>query len=362
MGALAPSATRIVLVRHGEAVCNVSGVCGGPVGCTGLTDRGRAQVAVLADAAVRDRRAGRGRRPLRQRPAPGRRDGDPAGPGPAGDRTTTAPMEPVQECGFCELHPGEADGLDWADFSARFGNPDWDTDPGRVIAPGGESWTGFVNRVSDTLDAVAARHPGELVVVACHAGVIESSLLAKLPDGGRARRGADEAADPARLPHQWEVDAGEWKLIGYNDGAHHLGTEGVGGGTEPTTESGRSWMSVGTGAGARAGSVTRWAASRPEAWRSAGRWAVGGMGLRAEVSRFSRRSPGRTGSVDGPDAVLGEDDPAGRQGVGGRGRAGVSGRAVLVRSPVYQASHSGTRACSCRRSRPSPGWRRCPRC
>ena len=49
MGATGPSATTIVLVRHGEAVCNVSGVCGGPIGCTGLTDRGRAQVAVLAD-------------------------------------------------------------------------------------------------------------------------------------------------------------------------------------------------------------------------------------------------------------------------------------------------------------------------
>ena len=32
-----PDATRIVLVRHGEAVCNVNGVVGGARGCTGLT-------------------------------------------------------------------------------------------------------------------------------------------------------------------------------------------------------------------------------------------------------------------------------------------------------------------------------------
>jgi hypothetical protein len=40
---------RIVLVRHGEAVCNVSGVVGGQMGCTGLTDLGRRQVRAVAD-------------------------------------------------------------------------------------------------------------------------------------------------------------------------------------------------------------------------------------------------------------------------------------------------------------------------
>ena len=35
IGAGSPSATRLVLIRHGEAVCNVSGVCGGPLGCRG---------------------------------------------------------------------------------------------------------------------------------------------------------------------------------------------------------------------------------------------------------------------------------------------------------------------------------------
>ena len=246
MGNVAPSATRLVLVRHGEAVCNVTGVCGGPVGCAGLTDRGRAQVAVLA-ARLTETGELAGADALYSSVLPRAVETAtilaPALRAP-GDGTS---REPVQECGFCELHCGEADGLDWGDFSARFGNPDWDTDPDRVIAPGGESWTGFVNRVSDTLDIVAARHPGQLVVVACHAGVVEASLLAKLPVVG----GREGARMKLRTQHAslttWEVGGGTWKLIGYNDGAHHLGTEGVGGGTEPTTESGRSWMSVGTG-------------------------------------------------------------------------------------------------------------------
>jgi len=246
MGMPAPSATRIVLVRHGEAVCNVSGVCGGPVGCEGLTDRGRAQVTVLRDRlSETGELAGADAFYSSTLPraietalllAPALRD-------PDDDR----PVEPVPDCGFCELHCGEADGLDWSDFSARFGNPDWDTDPDRLIAPGGESWTGFVNRVSATLDTVADRHPGELVVVACHAGVIESSLLAKLP----VVDGLTGARMKLRTVHAslttWEVENGKWKLMGYNDGAHHLGTDGVGGGTAPTTASGRSWMTLGTG-------------------------------------------------------------------------------------------------------------------
>ncbi len=134
----APAATRIVLVRHGEAVCNVSGVCGGPVGCTGLTDRGRAQVAVL-----RDRLTETGElagtdvlySSVLPRAVETARILAPALAGPDG----AGSGEPVQECGFCELHPGDADGLDWAAFSARFGNPDWDVDPGREIAPGGRA-------------------------------------------------------------------------------------------------------------------------------------------------------------------------------------------------------------------------------
>jgi len=250
LGSTTPTTTTIVLVRHGEAVCNVSGVCGGPIGCTGLSDRGRAQVAVLADRlaetgelAVADSlyasvlpRAVETAGLLAPALAP--RDGD----GVAGP-----PPPVVEECEFCELHPGEADGLDWSEFSVRFGNPDWDTDPGRPIAPGGESWTGFVHRVAGALDTVAARHPGGLVVVACHAGVVEASLLAKLP----VVDGLSGARMQLRTQHAslttWEVDGGRWKLLGYNDGAHHLGTEGAGGGVEGLTASGRSWMGVGTG-------------------------------------------------------------------------------------------------------------------
>ena len=253
MGDRGSAATTVVLISHGEAVCNVSGVCGGPLGCQGLTDRGRAQVAVL-----RDRLAETGElvgadalyASILPRAIETAHILAPAlAPVDAGGVAGEPPVV-VEECGFCELHPGEADGLDWSEFSGRFGFPDWDADPGRPIAPGGESWTGFVRRVAGTLDAVVARHPGQLVVVACHAGVVEASLLAKTP----VVDGLDGARMQLRTQHAslttWEIDAGKWKLIGYNDGAHHLGTvPAVDGGGESAgaAVAGRFWMGAGTG-------------------------------------------------------------------------------------------------------------------
>ena len=123
----------------------------------------------------------------------------------------------MTECGLCELHPGEADGLTWSEFTARFGTLDWDDDPGQPIAPGGESWTGFVNRVAGTLDSLAGTHRGQVVVVACHAGVIEASLLAKLPVvGGLAGARLQLRTEHASMT-TWEIDEERWRLLGYND-------------------------------------------------------------------------------------------------------------------------------------------------
>jgi broad specificity phosphatase PhoE len=223
IGAGSRSATRLVLIRHGEAVCNVSGVCGGRTGCQGLTDRGRLQVEALRDRLLVTGelagtdvlyasllpRAIETAELLAPALAPAGTDG--AGP--------TAPAL-VTDCGLCELHPGEADGLNWDEFAERFGPLDWDADPGQTIAPGGESWTGFVNRVDGVLDRIVADHPGQLVVAACHAGVIESSMLAKIPVAG----GLDGARLQLRTTHAslttWAIEAGRWTLLGYNDAAH----------------------------------------------------------------------------------------------------------------------------------------------
>ncbi len=219
-------ATRLVLVRHGEAVCNVSGICGGLLGCRGLTELGRAQVEALRDrllvtGELADTDA------LYASVLP--RAVETAAivaPALVGAGSAVVP-ETVTECGLCELHPGDADGLTWTEYTERFGTLDWDAHPDQAIAPNGESWTGFVNRVDATLDTLAARHGGELVVVACHAGVVEASLLAKAPVTG----GLTGARLQLRTLHAsmttWEVDDGRWRLLAFNDAAHHLAARPV---------------------------------------------------------------------------------------------------------------------------------------
>jgi broad specificity phosphatase PhoE len=209
-------ATRIVLIRHGEAQCNVNRVVGGSAGCTGLTDLGRRQVNVLADRLFESgelraattlysselARAVETAERLRAVVAPG-----PAALGPVRRR-----------CDLCELHPGEADGLTWDEVVARFGVPDWDTDPSVPIAPGGESWVGFVQRASDAVRDVVRAHPGELVVAAVHAGVIEASMIAFLGVAPEVyRRGWVRILHASMTEWEWVPAEDRWILLRFND-------------------------------------------------------------------------------------------------------------------------------------------------
>lgn len=208
----AADATRVVLIRHGEATCNVSGVVGGHLGCTGLSSTGRRQAEALRARLVQTGELAGATAMYVSVLARAVETGRIVSPG-VGEGTA-----PVGDCDLCELHPGEADGLTWDEFRVRYGDPDFDADPDTVVAPGGESWSSFVARASGAVTRVADAHGGELVVIVCHAGVIESTLLAFLPVmPGRGR---------LRLPTEhtslteWERADGGWRLVRYNDAAH----------------------------------------------------------------------------------------------------------------------------------------------
>lgn len=212
----ASDVSRIVLIRHGEAECNRNRVVGGRKGCTGLTDLGRRQVGELADrlyesgelrkatalyASVLPRAVETAER---LRPV--------VGPGP------TALGAVREDCGLCELHPGDCDGMVWEDVVDTFGVPDWDRDPSVPIAPGGESWTEFIVRASDAVRGIVEEHPGELVVAAVHAGVIEATMIRFLgiaPDV--YRRGWVRIAHASMTEWEWVPAEDRWILLRFND-------------------------------------------------------------------------------------------------------------------------------------------------
>ena len=204
-----PRGTRLVLVRHGEAHCNVAGIVGGPRGCTGLTDLGRDQAVALAQRLERtgefaDAVAGYSSVLARAKET-------------AAIVTRSIPRLSVSEdCDLCELHPGLADAMAWDEMIAAFGGPDWDADPSEPFAPEGESWTGFYERCVAAFLRLSEAHPDGQVLLFVHGGVIEQAM--------KYAMGASPAARlRLRTEHcsltEIEIDRGELRLLRYNDRA-----------------------------------------------------------------------------------------------------------------------------------------------
>jgi probable phosphoglycerate mutase len=206
--------TRLVLVRHGEADCNVAKRFGGPLGCTGLSPNGREQVERLRDRL--------------------RRSGELADTTALYASTLPRAIETAQILNdaighpelvtderVCELHPGEADNMSFVDYSSTFfaeGSGRWRDDPSIPTAPGGESWTGFLDRVEAALIDLTDRHAGGTVVVACHGGVVDASMLRflQMDEQYRAARFITENSSLT----EWTRRRDRWRLVRYNDAAH----------------------------------------------------------------------------------------------------------------------------------------------
>jgi broad specificity phosphatase PhoE len=206
---------RLVLVRHGDAFAGFSGVIGGERGCSGLTPLGRLQAEALRDRLVATDRV--------------RADVLVASTIPRAIETAEiiAPAFGIETFDrardLCEVHTGEADGLEWAEYGVRFGSFDMEAEPDRVFAPAGESWNGFHDRVGQLLERVAHEYEGQTVVAVCHAGVIMASVRHLL---GVPRTAAGAKLQPSNTGlTEWEHDPVQdrWTLHGFND-AEHLRT------------------------------------------------------------------------------------------------------------------------------------------
>jgi broad specificity phosphatase PhoE len=210
---------RLILVRHGDAHAGFHGVIGGQKGCTGLTDLGRRQAGALRDhLAASDRLL-----PDVLIASTLPRAVETAQIVATGLGIELAREDP--ELG--EVDPGEADGLDWAEFRERYGSFDMEVDRDRPFAPGGDSWNSFHARVSRVLDRFVEEYRDRTVVAVCHAGVIMGSLriLFDIPHPGT---GAQFRPTNTGLT-EWEYDAdrARWTLHTFNDASHLIGLDGT---------------------------------------------------------------------------------------------------------------------------------------
>lgn len=187
--------TLLTLVRHGETSANVDGVWHGSID-TALTPRGRRQAAVVARHLAATRADARA-----VYSSPLARARETADAIAAGLRLEVALEEHLREYDL-----GDWEGRTYRElarverlFERMQADPDWT--PG-----GGESARQVAERFAGALARIAARHPGERVVVVGHGGAL-TLALGLLVDGDCAtwRRVMDNCAvsdlvlEPPRL-------------------------------------------------------------------------------------------------------------------------------------------------------------------
>lgn len=204
---------RLILIRHGDSHHSRRGVIGGPIGCTGLTERGTQQARALG---TRLRAAGDLGDGVALLSSPWPRARETADLLASSLTGTAVEAHP----GLRELDPGEADGLSWADYRARYGAFDLQASPDRPFSPGGESWSACAARVETTLEEIAARFAGRTVLAVTHAGFIVNAFLSLfgVPIHGAGRRAWLEPVHTALT--EWRVAGTSWHLVRYNDAAH----------------------------------------------------------------------------------------------------------------------------------------------
>lgn len=203
--------TRIVLVRHGESHANAGRFIGGLRSCTGLTDLGRQQSALLRDRLLASREI---------LPTAIYSSSYPRALETARIIAPALGSLPVTvEPGWGEHDPGpDCDGMHFDDFVEKFGMPDWDGDPYDVTYPGGETKAEFSARIRETLRRTVEDNQGGTVVVACHGGVVDVMLRIALhaPVNGRFELHTANTS----LTEVVHVKGAKWRLVRYNDASH----------------------------------------------------------------------------------------------------------------------------------------------
>jgi probable phosphoglycerate mutase len=207
--------TELVLARHGEANCNVTGIVGGERGCTGLSPRGHDQAQRLAERLAAEHRI----RPYQALFAtPRMRVRQTASIIAA---ALSLPVTVLDELRGPDH--GAADGQPWHDIKTAFAGPPQQS-PDERWADGSETWNQYLDRATAALRSVLDRHTGQRVLVAAHGETIEAAhvLLLHLPAPARIGLGfvTDHAGITRWQQHVNRFDRHTWMLATHNDTRH----------------------------------------------------------------------------------------------------------------------------------------------
>ncbi|MCT9075322.1 histidine phosphatase family protein [Streptomyces fulvoviolaceus] len=205
--------TELVFVRHGEAQCNADGLVGGPRTCTGLTNRGYAQVEQVTRRLADEHR----RQPF---------DALYAGPRlrllQTGEIISQALRIPLATDVRLDgpVH-GDADGKPWDEVkTAADGGPH--AHPDTPWALGSDTWHGYLERAGAHLAQLITEHEGDRVLFAAHGETVIAAhtLLLGLPLGSPSGFTIAHASVTCWQHHRNRLDQTRWILDRHNDTSH----------------------------------------------------------------------------------------------------------------------------------------------
>ncbi|HEX8228127.1 MAG TPA: histidine phosphatase family protein [Chloroflexia bacterium] len=122
-----------------------------------------------------------------------------------------------------EMRPGDNGGMYWDEYVEQRGRPDHIREPFHRMTPTAENWGQFMLRVATTLHRIAHEHEGKTVVLVCHGGVVDGSLIGLLGLGTFYRPAFTLDTDNTAITHwqHFEQDGvPRWQLVKYNDALH----------------------------------------------------------------------------------------------------------------------------------------------
>jgi probable phosphoglycerate mutase len=207
---------RLVLIRHGQSESSVRRQYGCHRTCLGLSALGRRQAELLSGRLAATGELDDCAAVFTSILPRAIETAEISLDGLSGDPT----ME--SDCDFCELHAGEADGLTREERLERFGGPEsLIAHPEEPIAPGGESWSGFLSRAGTALARLVRRYPDGTTVVFTHSGVIGASLCGL---AGLCPTDLFTAPPPCTSLTVWRwTDPDQPRLLTYGDAGHLRG-------------------------------------------------------------------------------------------------------------------------------------------
>jgi broad specificity phosphatase PhoE len=203
--------TRLILIRHAASEHSVRRIIAGRHACTGLTDQGVKQAHALANRLRATEELSDCAVLLSSPVSRARRTAEIV--------AEALPVDTIEEDhALCEIDPGDAEGLSWEEYRARFGEFDLLASPNRPFAPEGESWSTFIDRVGATQRRVTEQFAGGTIVAVTHAGFVVASILRTFDI---PRPGTGAWLEPIHTSlTAWSVSDTTWMLTRYNDAGH----------------------------------------------------------------------------------------------------------------------------------------------